>query len=136
MDAWNPTSPIVAPPFVPVNVRIPIPDPSPIWGDGVASPAGPADNDASVTVSHMKELVDIYRRLRDTPTPSDINTGDALNVALDEATEQTSLVRSVLAPLRQALAREGEAPQAPPADDPIPTGAGSSDRRNVTLGST
>jgi E3 ubiquitin-protein ligase UBR1 len=68
MDAWNPASPVVATLFVPANVRIPVSDlPNPNWGEGVASPVGRMDsNDAPSAVSPMKELVDIYRRLRDT----------------------------------------------------------------------
>jgi E3 ubiquitin-protein ligase UBR1 len=76
IEAWNPTSPVVVAPFVPANVRIPVPDvPNPIWNDGVASPAsGPVDNnDPTTTVSPMKELVDIYRRLRDTMIKNELS---------------------------------------------------------------
>lgn len=79
IDAWNPTSPVlVAPPFVPANVRIPVPEvPNPIWGDGVASPAGPVESEAPTAISPMKELVDIYRRLRDTMIKNDLPANPA-----------------------------------------------------------
>lgn len=63
IDAWNPT--VVAPPFVPANVPVRI-HVSTIRNDGVASPIGAAESEATITVSPMKELVDIYCRLRDT----------------------------------------------------------------------
>ena len=74
MDAWGPASPVVAPPFAPANVLIPVPDAAnPIWGDGVALPVAPAgSHDVSPAVSPMKELVDIYRRLRDTMIMNDL----------------------------------------------------------------
>jgi E3 ubiquitin-protein ligase UBR1 len=72
MDAWNPASPIAAPaPQSGVRLaleRIQRAIHSPPV-DGVASPVSPADASQSqkpIAVSPMKELVDIYRRLRDT----------------------------------------------------------------------
>jgi E3 ubiquitin-protein ligase UBR1 len=80
MDAWNPTSPVaVASSYVPPHLRIPIPDtPNAIWGDGVASPVGHVESEAPNTVSPMKELVDIYRRLRDTIIKNDLQVLPAL----------------------------------------------------------
>ena len=69
VDAWNPILPVVAaPPFVPPHMRISsVEVPNTAWGDGVASPSGPAEDEGHPPVSPMKELVDIYRRrLRDT----------------------------------------------------------------------
>ena len=70
IDAWEQTSPTAPPPFTPnsafrVNVLIgsPTTGETTIWsGNGSAS----RDQTAGNSVSPMKELVDVYRRLRDT----------------------------------------------------------------------
>ncbi|KAH8603008.1 hypothetical protein B0O99DRAFT_560783 [Bisporella sp. PMI_857] len=82
MDAWDPVSP---PPQLPPLNLIPTSNPqarlaqimpeinASIWADG--SPGSAAmENDTSSQVSPMKELVDVYRRLRDTMIKNDLPT--------------------------------------------------------------
>jgi E3 ubiquitin-protein ligase UBR1 len=73
IDAWNPTSPVAPLPFAaPADLRIPAPAVVPaIWANDAGNPSM---NEPAETVSPMNELVDIYRRLRDTMSKNELPT--------------------------------------------------------------
>jgi len=79
IDAWNPTSPAVPQPFTPANLRIPVPDvANTIWADGIGPGSAAMDIEPQNSVSQMKELVEIYRRLRDTMARNELSSHHAM----------------------------------------------------------
>ncbi|PQE29266.1 E3 ubiquitin- ligase ubr1 protein [Rutstroemia sp. NJR-2017a BBW] len=71
VDAWSPISPPVQSPFSPANLRVTAPEvANVIWGD----PAGLNPSELAKANSPMRELVNIYKRLRDTILKNDLGT--------------------------------------------------------------
>ncbi|PQE31903.1 ubiquitin- ligase e3 component protein [Rutstroemia sp. NJR-2017a WRK4] len=71
VDAWSPISPPVQSPFSPANLRVTAPEvANVIWGD----PAGLNPSELAKANSPMRELINIYKRLRDTILKNDLGT--------------------------------------------------------------
>jgi E3 ubiquitin-protein ligase UBR1 len=82
IDAWNPVSPTVPSPFTPATLGIPVPAAGNMtWPDAIGAGSNNANENGNIpnSVSPMKELVDIYRRLRDTMSKNELPTLHPIN---------------------------------------------------------
>ncbi len=71
------------------------------WNEFMFLSQQEANERERLRLAHRQQLVNqtadsIYKRLRDNPTPSDVNDGDALNVVLDQMTDPKVLHGSAL----------------------------------------
>jgi E3 ubiquitin-protein ligase UBR1 len=76
IDAWNTVSPAVPNPFQSGGLGIPVPAvANALWPESLGHGSSPAsNNNGANSGSPMKELVDIYRRLRDTMIRNELPT--------------------------------------------------------------
>lgn len=87
IDAWNPTTPGISRPFTPAGLAATVPTvPNNMLPEGLDSGSNHVDesstSDSASSASSMKDLVDIYRRLRDTMTINELPTSHSA-ISLD-----------------------------------------------------